>query len=139
MKCKRLVSRLVTVLNEADQCGVICKLQELDRGIFSCAVVGVQLRSVAWELQEHRSYRAMFPDFVAFIERHVKILSDPLFGDLQGTPPDPSFKYKSRHTGRGQATVAAIKTASGLTTSAAWHQQRKGPTSQKNDEVILCV
>ncbi len=26
------VGRLVTVLNEADQCGVVCKLQELDRG-----------------------------------------------------------------------------------------------------------
>ncbi len=26
------VSRLVTVLNEADQCGVVCKLQELYRG-----------------------------------------------------------------------------------------------------------
>ncbi len=26
------VSRLVTVLNKADQCGVICKLQELDGG-----------------------------------------------------------------------------------------------------------
>ncbi len=36
------VSRLVTVLDEADQCGVICKLQELDRGVFRCAVVGVQ-------------------------------------------------------------------------------------------------
>ncbi len=36
------VSRLVTVLNEADQCGVICKLKELDRGVFSCAVVCVQ-------------------------------------------------------------------------------------------------
>ncbi len=47
-------------------------------------------RSVAWELQERRGYRVMFPDFVAFIERQVKILSDPLFGDLQGTPPDPS-------------------------------------------------
>ncbi len=36
------VSRLVTVLDEADQCGIVCKLQELDRGIFKCAVVGVQ-------------------------------------------------------------------------------------------------
>ncbi len=36
------VSRLVTVLDEADQCGVICKLQELDRGVFSCAVIGVE-------------------------------------------------------------------------------------------------
>ncbi len=36
------VSRLVTVLDEADQSGVVCKLQELDRGVFRSAVVGVQ-------------------------------------------------------------------------------------------------
>ncbi len=36
------VSRLVTVLNEADQCGVICILQELDRGVFRCAVIRVE-------------------------------------------------------------------------------------------------
>ncbi len=36
------VSRLVTILDEAGQCGVICKLQELDRGFFRCAVVSVQ-------------------------------------------------------------------------------------------------
>ncbi len=33
------VSRLVTILNEADQCGVICKFQELDGGVFRCAVM----------------------------------------------------------------------------------------------------
>ncbi len=36
------VSRLDTVLNEADRCGVICKLQELDRGVFRCTVIRVQ-------------------------------------------------------------------------------------------------
>ncbi len=36
------VSRLVTVLNEADQCGVVCKLQELDREVFRCADIRVQ-------------------------------------------------------------------------------------------------
>ncbi len=36
------VSRLIIVLNEADQCGIVCKLQELDRGVFGCAVVGVK-------------------------------------------------------------------------------------------------
>ncbi len=41
------VSTLVTVLNDADQCGVICKLQELDRGVFRCAVVGVE-REEQW-------------------------------------------------------------------------------------------
>ncbi len=36
------VGRLVTVLNEADQCGVVSKLQELDRGVFRCAVIRVE-------------------------------------------------------------------------------------------------
>ncbi len=36
------VKRLVTVLTEADQCGVICKCQELDGGVFRCAVIRVQ-------------------------------------------------------------------------------------------------
>ncbi len=36
------VGRLVTVLNEAGKSGVVCKLQELDRGVFRCAVVRVE-------------------------------------------------------------------------------------------------
>ncbi len=41
------VSRLVTVLNQGDQCGVVCKLQELDGGVFRCAVVHVE-REEQW-------------------------------------------------------------------------------------------
>ncbi len=41
------VSRLVTVLDEADQCGVVCKHQELERGVFRCAVVRVE-REEQW-------------------------------------------------------------------------------------------
>ncbi len=33
------LSGLVTILNETDQCGVVCKLQELDGGVFGCAVI----------------------------------------------------------------------------------------------------
>ncbi len=36
------VSRLVTILDEADPCGVVCKLQELNRGVFRCAVIPVK-------------------------------------------------------------------------------------------------
>ncbi len=36
------VSRLVTILNDADQGDVVCKLQELDGGVFRCAVVCVE-------------------------------------------------------------------------------------------------
>ncbi len=35
------VSRLDAVLNEANQCFVVCKIKEIDRGVFRCAVVGV--------------------------------------------------------------------------------------------------
>ncbi len=38
---------IVRVLHEADQCGVVCRLQELDRGVSRCAVVGVQ-REEQW-------------------------------------------------------------------------------------------
>ncbi len=36
------VSRLVTVLDEANDCSVICKLQEFDRGVFRGAVICVE-------------------------------------------------------------------------------------------------
>ncbi len=36
------VSRLVSVLDEADDRGVVRKLQELGRGVFRCAVIGVE-------------------------------------------------------------------------------------------------
>ncbi len=41
------VSRLVTVLDEANKCGVVCKLQELDRGVFICVVIRVE-REEQW-------------------------------------------------------------------------------------------
>ncbi len=40
------VSRLVSILDEADECGVVCIPQELDRGVFRCAVIGVEHRSL---------------------------------------------------------------------------------------------
>ncbi len=36
------VSRFVSVLDETDDCGVICKLQEFDRGVFIGAVICVE-------------------------------------------------------------------------------------------------
>ncbi len=41
------LSRLITILNEDDECGVVCKLQELDRGVLRCAVVPVE-REEQW-------------------------------------------------------------------------------------------
>ncbi len=36
------VSSLVSVLDETDDCGVICKFQEFGRGVFRCAVICVE-------------------------------------------------------------------------------------------------
>ncbi len=41
------VSRLFSILDEIDDCGVICKLQEFDRGVFRGAVIGVE-RKEQW-------------------------------------------------------------------------------------------
>lgn len=45
-----------------------------------------QWRTTAHEVMERTNNRACFTDLVVFIERHVKILSDPIFGDIQDSP-----------------------------------------------------
>ncbi len=56
------VSRLVTVLDEADQCGVVCKLQELDTGVFRCAVVHVSAPVlIVWVLDEFSQLHYLLP------------------------------------------------------------------------------
>lgn len=55
----------------------------------------------------------MFPDLVNFIEKQLKILSDPLFGDIQDSKVDKrSIKIKSqKYKESSFATVAAVNTA----------------------------
>ncbi len=50
---------LVSVLDEADQCGVICKLQEFDRGVFRGAVIRVE-REEQW--RENAALRSSSTD-----------------------------------------------------------------------------
>lgn len=65
-------------------------VQELDMPVNMRAILAKRpyklrehWRSKAHDIMETTGYRAGFSDMVAFIERHVKILSDPFFGDLQ--------------------------------------------------------
>lgn len=54
-------------------------------------------RTVAHDILEASGQRALFKDLVAFIEKHVRILSDPLFGDILDAPSGPStFKVGTR-------------------------------------------
>lgn len=45
-------------------------------------------RTTAYDILETHKRRALFKDLVLFIERHVKILSDPLFGDIKDAPTE---------------------------------------------------
>lgn len=54
-------------------------------------------RAFAYDVLETSKHRARFQDLVAFIERQVKILSDPLFGDIQNvTSAIPVSKVDNR-------------------------------------------
>ena len=44
-------------------------------------------RNVACDLQDRSGRRALFNDLVAFIEKQVRIASDPLFGNIQDSQP----------------------------------------------------
>jgi len=44
-------------------------------------------RNVACDILEETGSRAVFVDFVNFIEKQVKIVSDPLFGSINDVSP----------------------------------------------------
>lgn len=46
----------------------------------------------AYDIQERRCNRARFTELVAFVERQAKIMSDPLFGDLETAVSDKVMK-----------------------------------------------
>ena len=80
-----------------------------------------QWRSTAHGIMERTQQRAHFTDLVAFVERHVKILSDPLFGDIQ----DPVFaaagtktltRFKSYPGNRVKGNIVAT-TVTSMTSS----------------------
>ncbi len=70
----------------------------------------------SFDLQEKTGCRAMFTDLVTFVEKQVKIVSDPLFGNIQDLPPVSRSKTsnashtKQRRNGSTFATsVTAVK------------------------------
>lgn len=64
-----------------------------------------QFRNVACDIQETNHRRPNFNDIVSFVERQVRMMSDPVFGDLQTqhversklVKPTELFKPKSKH------------------------------------------
>lgn len=77
-------------------------------------------KASACEIIERYNRRPQFTDTVTFIERQVKIISDPVFGDIQTTPANTESKSvnklksnpQSKHRFKGDsfATVTTIET-----------------------------
>ncbi len=80
-------------------------------------------------------------DLVSFIERQVKIISDPLFGDIQDRPgSSPALKFKSqskftRIKGNSFATtVSAVNTSKGSCSIP----QKQHSTERSSKACVCC-
>lgn len=96
-------------------------------------------RAVACDLQEYHGNRAKFSDLVRFIEHQVKILSHPLYGDLQSGQASSSFHAKAqpKSTSKGLTTVAAVHTVSQLYPSEVQHTDIS--SAQQKNINKLCI
>ncbi len=65
------VSRLVAVLDETGDCGVICNLQEFDRGVFRGAVICVE-REKQWG--ENTALRSSSTNICIFVFCQITLL-----------------------------------------------------------------
>lgn len=95
-------------------------------------------RTVACELQENRGTRVIFSDLVNFIEGQVKLLSDPIFGNILEVQPHNSRKdkimTKSLNKERGSAAVAAVNTSE----KESSERQANAATTPFKDMVVFC-
>lgn len=60
-------------------------------------------RNEVCELQELHGHQAKCSDLVYFTERQVKILSDPLFGNIQDAKPAAAVKISTFAKARGKS------------------------------------
>ncbi len=106
-------------------CNVMVNLQYMDEINVSSNLKNIMMklpyrlrekwRTTACELQERNGCRLKFIDMVDFIEHQVKILTDPLFGDIKDTQAPISHKAKVKSLpcsgwARNSATVAVVNT-----------------------------
>lgn len=67
-------------------------------------------RTEACNIQERHRKRAMFVDIVTFIEREVRIATDPVFGDIQDPPTMGAFSGRAKPVPRLQARGSSFAT-----------------------------
>ncbi|XP_051793566.1 uncharacterized protein LOC127530551 [Acanthochromis polyacanthus] len=103
-------------------------------------------RAAACEILEGSSRRAQFIDIVTFVKHQVKIVSDPIFGDIQNSQPGTVSKNvnrmklqpKSRFKGNSFATAAATIEAPAFEESRKSDQVQQQGVSPKQNSVCVC-
>ncbi|XP_017297078.2 uncharacterized protein LOC108251331 [Kryptolebias marmoratus] len=93
-------------------------------------------RNVACDLQENSGQRALFTDLVAFIEKQVKVASDPLFGnimDFQQLNSKNSNKSFTNQKKRGSSYATNVIT---LNNECASENKSK---SSKSHSCLYCL
>lgn len=93
-------------------------------------------RSVAYDIMDSTNQRATFKDLVAFVEKHVKILSDPLFGSIQEAS---SGSGGTRVASRTRSQPNTVRRTSFATTVSSFSTRDRGAIKDGNAVCILCL
>lgn len=93
-------------------------------------------RSVAGDIQEKFRRRATFSDIVEFVERQVKIASDPLFANIQDTPVTGRRELVKLHSQTGSKAGGS---SFATTVTPAGKKVESGNKIEKNSLVKVCL
>ena len=128
-------------------------MQELDMPINMRAIMSKlpfklreRWRTIAFDILEKTEHRALFKDLVKFLERHVRIISDPLYGDISDLTTFNSFipeanRPKSDQGNRINANSFATNIASmeSMENNGEWRNASQGLDSTVELGCMCCT
>ncbi len=102
-------------------------------------------RTKASEICERTGRRARFPDIVNFIEHQIRIISDPVFGNIQDTQPVKGItrpsksQMKSQYKRNSFATHVSINDKCKASTHNNGEAQKKDVSKTNSPSCLYCA
>lgn len=101
-------------------------------------------RSTAYEIQERQGFRATFPDMVCFLEKQVKVLSHPLFGDISDVRSNTlrasnASKSVPRNNVKGSSFATSISASDHAVSKSTVHRSTRQPITSKESSSESCL
>lgn len=87
---------------------------------------------MANEICERTGHRARFPDIVSFIERQIGVISDPVFSDIQDTPPVKGIKRPCKSQMKSQFKINSFATHVSTNDKCKASAHNNGETQKKD-------